>query len=274
MNYYPFHLGDYASHTAHLEPMEDLAYRRMLDLCYRTEAPLPTDWREIARLIRLRDQGPAIETVLSEFFQLTDDGWINKRAAAEIQKMQDKQAKAKAAGSLGGKTKAANAEQLPSERLADAKQTPSERLATNTNTNTNTKDKVKSIVAALLSDVDEQIAKDWQALRKSKKAAITATAIDGIRAEALKAGLSLQDALAMCCQRGWTGFKAEWAAGQRAPPRPEWDGKSAKQREAETFVRELTGNGSATESGRTVTERVDRAPVLAISDGLRHRKNE
>lgn len=34
MNYFPFHVGDYAAHTAHLEPLEDLAYRRMLDAYY------------------------------------------------------------------------------------------------------------------------------------------------------------------------------------------------------------------------------------------------
>jgi uncharacterized protein YdaU (DUF1376 family) len=43
MNYYPFHVGDYAAHTAHLEPMEDLAYRRMLDAYYLRESPLPVD---------------------------------------------------------------------------------------------------------------------------------------------------------------------------------------------------------------------------------------
>ena len=91
MNYYPFHLGDYAAHTAHLEPMEDLAYRRMLDLYYRTEKALPADWREIARLIRLRDQGAAIETVLSEFFHLSDDGWHSKRADSELTAMLSKQ---------------------------------------------------------------------------------------------------------------------------------------------------------------------------------------
>lgn len=85
MNYYPFHLGDYAAHTAHLEPMEDLAYRRMLDLYYRTEKPLPLDWREIARLIRLRDQGDAIEAVLSEFFTVTDEGWHHGRCERELQ---------------------------------------------------------------------------------------------------------------------------------------------------------------------------------------------
>ena len=55
MNYYPFNVGDYAAHTAHLDMLEDLAYRRMLDLYYRTEQALPSDWRQIARLIRMDD---------------------------------------------------------------------------------------------------------------------------------------------------------------------------------------------------------------------------
>jgi hypothetical protein len=32
----------------------------------------------------------------------------------------------------------------------------------------------------------------------------------GIRAEARKAGISLQDAIAHCCLAGWQGFKADW----------------------------------------------------------------
>ena len=62
----------------------------------------------------------------------------------------------------------------------------------------------------LFSGIDPQIVSDFKTLRTKKKAAITKTAIDGIRREAAIAGLSLGDALAMCCERGWTGFKAEW----------------------------------------------------------------
>jgi hypothetical protein len=51
---------------------------------------------------------------------------------------------------------------------------------------------------------------DWQQLRRVKKAPVTQTAVDGIRREAVKAGISMQQALELCCQRGWTGFKAEW----------------------------------------------------------------
>ena len=60
--------------------------------------------------------------------------------------------------------------------------------------------------------VDPVIAADWLAHRKAKKATVTLTVIDGIKSEAAKARIALSDALALCCQRGWTGFKAEWVA--------------------------------------------------------------
>jgi len=110
LNYYPFHLGDYASHTAHLEPLEDLAYRRMLDLYYRTEKPLPSDMREVARLIRMRDEDDAIDGVLAEFFTLTDDGWRHTRCDEEIARMQDKQAKARASAAASVAARSANAQ--------------------------------------------------------------------------------------------------------------------------------------------------------------------
>lgn len=55
---------------------------------------------------------------------------------------------------------------------------------------------------------------DWLKLRKAKKAAVTQTALDGIQREADKARVSLQTALETCCERGWTGFKAEWMQSQ------------------------------------------------------------
>ena len=91
MNYYPFHLGDYAVHTAHLEPLEDLAYRRMLDAYYLREAPLPADLAEVARLIRMRQNMGEVEVVLREFFTPTDDGWRHIRCDSEIERMREKQ---------------------------------------------------------------------------------------------------------------------------------------------------------------------------------------
>jgi hypothetical protein len=58
--------------------------------------------------------------------------------------------------------------------------------------------------------VDPQVWADWLQLRKAKKAPVTQSALDRIEREAVHAGMSLQDALAHSCMRGWAGFKAEW----------------------------------------------------------------
>ena len=51
MNYYSFHIGDYASHTRGLTLIEDLAYRRILDLYYLSESPLFGEYDLVARKI-------------------------------------------------------------------------------------------------------------------------------------------------------------------------------------------------------------------------------
>lgn len=58
--------------------------------------------------------------------------------------------------------------------------------------------------------IDGQLAQDYIALRKSHRAPITQTALNGIEREANNAGLSLEQALTICCERGWRGFNASW----------------------------------------------------------------
>lgn len=93
MNYYPFHIGDYLSNTRHLSWEEDAAYRRLLDVYYSTEKPIPTDHRSACRLVLATTdaQREAVQVVLREFFQQTESGWINKRADAEIAIMRARQ---------------------------------------------------------------------------------------------------------------------------------------------------------------------------------------
>ncbi len=93
MNYYPFHIGDYASATRHLSWEEDGAYRRLLDVYYTTEKPLPLESRACCRLVlaTTEAQREAVATVLAEFFKETPDGWINTRADEEIAAMRVKQ---------------------------------------------------------------------------------------------------------------------------------------------------------------------------------------
>jgi hypothetical protein len=74
----------------------------------------------------------------------------------------------------------------------------------------NSAEKFSALSELISLGVEEQTAKDWLQVRKEKKAAATKTAIDGIAREAGKAKIGLQDALSICCERGWQGFKAEW----------------------------------------------------------------
>lgn len=97
MNFYSFHIGDYISHTRHLNLMEDLAYRRILDLYYQKERPLPLEPGEVSRLIGMPDQENAVSNVLSDFFLKSDNGYTNKRCDEEISVYQAKANRAKQA---------------------------------------------------------------------------------------------------------------------------------------------------------------------------------
>ena len=69
------------------------------------------------------------------------------------------------------------------------------------------------------ADVNSRTWFDFLALRKAKRAPLTETALSGIAREAAKAGITLDEALRACCERGWQGFKAEWVSnGTQAAP--------------------------------------------------------
>ena len=76
--------------------------------------------------------------------------------------------------------------------------------------------------------VTEQIANDWLEVRKTKRAALTKTALYAIIKEAEKAKISFNDAIRVCVENSWQGFKADWyqnlnkqSSGQRKTPKPD-----------------------------------------------------
>lgn len=101
MNYYNYHIGDYRTATAHLNLEEDATYKRLIDYQYDKECPIPNDMPLMAR--RLRSTETLIESMLKEFFTLTEEGWINKRVFEEVQNHQEFIQKQKHNGRKGGK---------------------------------------------------------------------------------------------------------------------------------------------------------------------------
>lgn len=62
---------------------------------------------------------------------------------------------------------------------------------------------------------------DFIKVRKAKRAGpLTETAFMGIEREASTIGISAEQAIRICCERGWQGFKAEWLNGNKPSERP------------------------------------------------------
>tara|TARA_R110000787_G_scaffold275132_1_gene383563 strand:- start:451 stop:1305 length:855 start_codon:yes stop_codon:yes gene_type:complete len=119
MHYFQFNIGDYASHTSRLTPLEDLAYRRMLDLYYLNEQPLNGCVTDVAREVGLSEHVNAVEYILSKFFNKTETGFSQKRIDLEIKKYKSNAKNKSKAGKASAKARQAKA----SSKVAGAEQT-------------------------------------------------------------------------------------------------------------------------------------------------------
>ena len=210
MFHYQFHIRDYLTKTRHLSQTEDLAYRRLLDTYYTEEQPLPADPAQCARLIAMRESTAEVEAVLKEFFTLEQDGWHNARADLEIAAYHQRAEIARSNGARGGR---------PKKTQSDTESVPSGNPAgypeeTNSKANrkpiTKNQEKNTPQAAVMFPEVSEKVVADFLKLRRALRAPITEIAVEGIKREAKKAGLSLEEALTMSVERSWRGFKAEW----------------------------------------------------------------
>lgn len=85
-------------------------------------------------------------------------------------------------------------------------------------------------------DVSESVWNDYLSLRKQKRSPLTETALRGIINEAEKAGITLEQALELCCARGWQGFKSEWTHENNSGINASGNVKSEKQRVREALL--------------------------------------
>jgi len=201
MHYYQFNIGDYISHTRHLSPIEDIAYRRLLDAYYLSESPLNTGVASVARQINMRDYENEVNTILNEFFTLTDDGWLNSRANKEIAKYREMVE----AGKRGAAKRWLSPPDTPPIPLPNAT-----LIANNKQETINKKHSITPAPAGVSPET-------WDAFvqqRKAKKAQITQLVIDGITKQASLASWTLEDALKEIVVRNWTSFNAEWVKGK------------------------------------------------------------
>lgn len=103
MHYYTHNFGDYAKDAGHLTTLQHGIYRKLMDVYYVTEQPIP-----VLKAARLAGVSQAeVDVVLGDFFELSEDGtvWRHKRIDAEIAAYHAKAEKNRQNGAKGGRPK-------------------------------------------------------------------------------------------------------------------------------------------------------------------------
>lgn len=113
MHYYKFNIGDYASHTKSLSPIEDIAYRRLMDEYYLHEQPLIGCSTDVARSIGMRDYADDVAYILGRFFQSDGDVWRHKRIDREIEQYHNQIEAKSRAGKASARARQAKASGHP-----------------------------------------------------------------------------------------------------------------------------------------------------------------
>lgn len=197
MHYYNFNIGDYIKHTMHLNPEEDLAYRRLLDLYYDTESPISIDIPRVSRRLRLGSE--VIESVLNEFFEKTEDGYRNYRADAEIADYHAYIDKQRSNGKLGGRPKKSSGKPIANPRQS---QTEPKKSLNNKQQTTNNIHTPEGVSLDLWSD--------FIAYRKRLKAPVTDRVVTRLIKESKDANMTLEQVLETIIFKGWRSFEASW----------------------------------------------------------------
>ena len=235
MNYYRRYSGDYLRDTSRLSMVEHGAYSLMLDYYYSDEKPLPLDRDELYLMLRAMKPADraAVDKVLSMYFTKQADGWHQKRCDHEILVSKKARTNGNGGGRPSGKSETGLVTGIGTGLVTGFETDDETGEETETITGSghppttnhqpppttlqppekNTPRDKRASAVPKPPDVPDSVWTDFLAIRKAKRAPMTATALQGMEREAEKAGMAIADVLAMCCERGWQGFRAEWATG-------------------------------------------------------------
>lgn len=240
MHYYQHHIGDFVQATARLTDAQSMTYLRMLWLYYETEQPLPNNTKVIG--LKVGADPDAVALILEVFFLPDGDVWRHKRCDAEIADYKAIRDRNRQNGKAGGRPKKTQWVSSGNPVVTDTKPygNPNQEPITNNQEKEKINKKEKPAAPRRDIEIPEGVSQntwaDWLQLRKAKRAPVTQTAVDQIAREAVKAGWTLEQALAESTARGWTGFKADWLQQHAATAAPR---KTQHQINAEATARAL-----------------------------------
>ena len=180
MHYYQHNIGDYRKDTSHLTLLEHGIYRQLLDTYYLDEEPLSNDLAKLMRShsVRNADEQQALQNVLTDFFELTENGYFHKRCDDGIAQFHGKSAKARASANVRWANELKASKPLKVKLNANVLPTHSESNANGMLTNN--QEPITNINTITPEGVSKEVFNDFVKLRKGLKAPVTETAIKGL----------------------------------------------------------------------------------------------
>jgi uncharacterized protein YdaU (DUF1376 family) len=171
MHYYQHNIGDYRKDTSHLSLLEHGIYRQLLDSYYLDETPLCNDLAKLMRShsVRSADEQQALQNVLTDFFELTEEGYIHKRCDELIAQYHGKSEKARASANARWSNKHKGSKRKQFEGNANALQTQSEGNANHKPITKNHKPVVGKPTIQLPAWLPEKNWNEWLEYRRSSK---------------------------------------------------------------------------------------------------------
>ena len=257
MQYYQLHLGDWLKETAHLTPEEEGIFLRCIAYYMDIEGPLKDDLPALKRRLRLSPKNNILAKILGEFFILKDGFWVSENLDLFISKIGQISDVRKNSAIEGWSNRRKNPYKSKTEgmhlhSLSYATQEPKEPITLNhseivqihpskkpsfgVNQTTEVLDeKEVPQTPKSLARKNQSIEcptgvvwKTYSDFLKVRKAVFTETALNLMKDEAIKAGVSIEMAFQIATERGWKTFRADWNtnpyAKEKTAQKPDFGG--------------------------------------------------
>ena len=248
MHYWSFNNKDWIYNCRLYDVRGKYAYVAMLALYMDREAPLPSDVAWIARHIELPGEIELVQQVLDDHYRETKKGWTMPYAEEQLGKINSKRERAQNAAEhrsksardkryqrteigtnigteIGGNAATKIGTDLgnypithePNNPVTQKPRKPITQKSNKPETHENNApagaasaepSRPSSSTVNRPDDVDEGVWRDW--LRARGKAPLTATAWAAMCRESERAGISPGEAVKVCAERGWRGFRSDW----------------------------------------------------------------
>jgi uncharacterized protein YdaU (DUF1376 family) len=205
MHYFKRNIGDYHKKAGRLNMLQHGAYTLLIDACYDREK-FPTleeaiEWTWAST----SEEVEAVTFVLHKFFILENGVYKQNRIQEEIDLYHAK-AETNKRIAIDRETKR---KEKSTNRTQDVNEAPPNHKPLTINHKPVSKNIARK--TEFFADIDINLVNDYLAVRKAKRAPkVSKTVYDGLVRESNLAGVDLSQALRVCIERNWVGFKAEW----------------------------------------------------------------